>query len=101
MTETQQEEQRAGSLAARVGHGAAFVLTFCALSWNNVTIATNDHTPILIGVVAASALATILVAISWTRLFVTAKAISAGLVLLNLWTLLDAGGRRLPASLGW
>lgn len=86
---------------AALGFTAACILTLWALVLNHVTVARNDYTWIVIQSVGCAALAVALVALSWNGMPVVGRVIGALLLAANLWTLVDAGGRGLPAVLGW
>ena len=81
----------------------AGVLAFWAVIVNNITFATNDYFWIIIQAIACAGLSDLILAVSfrWRRAGTGGRIFVAILLALNAWTLLDAGGRRLPANLGW
>ena len=93
-------EPRARSTLAFVGYLIALVLTLWALLLNNITLA-GDYTLVLVQAIGSSVVAILLLVLCWTRIPTPGRVVSAVLVLANLWVLVDAGGRRLPAALGW
>lgn len=80
---------------------AACASTLWALFVNNVTLAGNAYTSVVIQAVVCAASAIVLVVLAWKWMPTYGRVIGAVLVALNVWTLVDAGGRRLPAVLGW
>ena len=101
MTETELEMRRSHSLSGFLAYVGALLLTVYAFAINSMTFATNDYTIIVFQAVACAAVAILLVVAAWRRIPPAGRAIAAVLVLANLWTLVDAGGRRLPSVLGW
>ena len=89
------------SLSGLLAHTGALLLTLYAFMINNITVATNNYTSIVIQAVACSSVAILLVVVAWRRIPPAGRATAAVFVLANFWTLFDAGGRRLPAVLGW
>ena len=79
----------------------AVLMTLYALAINNITFASDDYTSIVMQAVAVAGLAQIVVVAIWRRVPRAVRAMLALCVLANLWTLVDAGGRRLPAVMGW
>ncbi|MCP5021462.1 MAG: hypothetical protein GY930_06770 [bacterium] len=77
------------------------LLTLYALVLNNITVSTGNYTSIVIQAIACSFIAILLVVVAWRRIPPVGRATAVLFVLVNLWTLLDAGGLRLPAVLGW
>jgi hypothetical protein len=94
-------EARERDLGRPLCFNAAFVLTLWALFVNSVDLASGDYASVVIQALVCSALALVLIAIRWRRMPGFARAISLVLTAANLWTLIDAGGRRLPGILGW
>ncbi len=101
MTKTELQAGNRNSLSGFLAHTGAMLLTLYALMINNITVATNDYTSIVIQAIACSCVAILLVVVAWRRVPTVGRATAVPFVLANLWTLLDAGGRRLPALLGW
>jgi hypothetical protein len=66
-----------------------------------VTFTTGDYTPIVVLAIAGATVAVALIGLAWRRLTAVPRVISGVLLLVNVWTLADAGARRLPALLGW
>ena len=89
------------SLPGFLAHTGALLLTLYAFGINNISVATNNFTSIVIQAVACSSVAILLVVVAWRRIPPVGRATAALFVLANLWTLFDAGVRRLPAVLGW
>ena len=79
---------------------AAFLMTLWAAMLNTVTFATNDYTRIGLEAIACAAGATVLLVLAWPRMGWPGRLGVGLLAAINVWTLLDAGGRRLPAILG-
>lgn len=67
---------------------------------NNITLASSDYLVPVLTAVATSLLSIVLTALVWRRVGLIPRLFSCGVVLLCLWTLYDAAGRRLPAMLG-
>jgi hypothetical protein len=80
---------------------AAITLGLVATFLNNVTFATNDYTSIVLQAFAYASLALVLTALSWRRSSFTRRIVLLLFALGDLHTLMDAGGRRLPAILHW
>jgi hypothetical protein len=76
-------------------------LTFWAVAANNITFATNDYFWIVTQAIVCAGISTVILAFRWRRTGLAGRIVAAILSALNVWTLLDAGGRRLPAILGW
>jgi hypothetical protein len=86
---------------AAVVYALVLLMTLYSLALNNITFATNDYRSIVIqavGVAAAALLTTFLI---WRRVPAAGRVMLVLCTLANLWTLVDAGGRRLPAVMGW
>jgi hypothetical protein len=79
----------------------ALACTFVAAVADNITIAGNDYTAIVVLAVATALAALILVGVGWSSMSVPLRALSLAIVIMCGWTLCDAAGRRLPAVLGW
>jgi hypothetical protein len=77
------------------------LLTLYAFAINVITFATNDYGSIVLQAVGLAGLAVLLACVIWRRVPAGARAMLVLCVLANLWTLFDAGGRRLPAVMGW
>jgi FlaA1/EpsC-like NDP-sugar epimerase len=101
MESTEKPPSKPKITLAFLGYLAAFVLTLCGLFLNNVTFATNDSTAIVIQALVASIVASILFLICWRHMPTPGRVVSVALLLANIWTILDAGFRRLPTCLGW
>ena len=87
-----------------VGHwwcDVALVLTLVALFCNNVSFAKNDFLPEVTTAIACSIAAILAVLLGWKRMTGFGRVLATVLVLADVWTLIDAGGRRLPAILEW
>jgi len=82
-------------------YALALLMTVYSLAVNNITFATNDYRSIVIQAVASAGGALVTTFVIWHRVAVTARVMLVLCALANLWTLVDAGGRRLPAVLGW
>jgi hypothetical protein len=76
-------------------------MTLYAFTINIVTFATNDHRAIVLQAVGGAAMASALGVGIWRRVPGAGRVMLALCFLANLWTLFDAGGRRLPAVMGW
>jgi len=81
----------------------AGALGLWAMAVNNITFATNDYFWIVVEAIVCAGLSSLLLASSvrWRHASVASRVFAVTLLALNGWTLLDAGGRRLPAILGW
>ncbi len=101
VTKTDLETRRHHSPSGFLAYVGALLLTIYAFAINSITFATNDYTSIVVQAVACAAVAIVLVVVAWRRIPPAGRAIATLLVLANLWTLVDAGGRRLPSLLGW
>lgn len=77
------------------------LMSLYSLAINNITFATNDYRSIVIQAVAVAAGALLATILIWRRVPVAGRAMLVLCGLANLWTLVDAGGRRLPAVMGW
>ena len=64
-------------------------------------VARFASTQLVVQAIVCSVVALVLISIGWNRMPVFARVIAMDIVLAAGWTLLDAGGRRLPAILGW
>jgi hypothetical protein len=80
---------------------AAGLLTFFATALNNITLASNEYLGVVVAAIVWSIAALALIAATWRRMPAYGRVLAVPAILLNAWTLLDAGGRRLPAILGW
>lgn len=80
------EQQQPKSTLAFLGYLAAFFLTLYGLFLNNVTLATNDYTVIVIQAFVISIVAPILLLICWLRMPTPGRIVSAFLLLANIWT---------------
>jgi hypothetical protein len=82
---------------------AAGVLAVWAALVNNITFATNDYFWIVVQAITCAGLSNLIVALAfrWRRAGTVGRVFAIVLLAVNGWTLLDAGGRRLPAILGW
>ncbi len=100
---TQPESKACTPRAALVALAYALVLlmTLYALAINNVSFATNDYLSIVIQAVAVAAGALVVTILIWHRVAAVGRVMLALCSLANFWTLVDAGGRRLPALIGW
>jgi hypothetical protein len=80
----------------------AGVLAFWAVTVNNITFATNDYFWIIVQALVGAGLSNLILAVSfpWRRVGIGERVFATLVLALNAWTLLDAGGRRLPAHLG-
>ena len=95
------QARRVGSPVGFLAYTGALLLTIYAVAINNITFATRDYTSIVFQAIACASIAIFLVVVAWRRIPPTGRTIAAVFVFANLWTLLDAGVRRLPAVLGW
>jgi hypothetical protein len=80
---------------------AAVANGLVAIVLNNVTVATNDYTNIVLGALICASIALVFSALSWRRSSLTRRIVLLLLVVGDVQTLVDAGGRRLPAVLHW
>ncbi len=82
-----------------------FYTALCFTCWglfaNNITLASGDYRAVVLSAIACSIAAVLLIGIGWLRMSVTLRVLSFAIALAACWTLVDAGGRRLPAILGW
>ncbi|MEQ8787542.1 MAG: hypothetical protein RIC55_14660 [Pirellulaceae bacterium] len=88
--EAKREASFASSLLA-----VAFVLTLWALFMNNVDFAVNDDSPFVMQAVVCALLSTALIGGIWYWLPNTPRILSLLVATANLWTLVDAVGRRM------
>ena len=79
----------------------ALILTLWALLVNNISLASNDYTSVVVQAIVFAIAALFLIAIGWNRMPILMRAMAVVMSLAAAWTLLDALGRRLPAILGW
>jgi hypothetical protein len=89
------------SPVAALVYALVLLMTLYSLALNNITFATNDYRSIVIQAVAVAALALVITFLIWSRVPAAARVTLVLCALANLWTLVDAGGRRLPAVMGW
>lgn len=90
------------SLVTVLASGAAELLTIAAILLDNVTFVNSvDARRAVVSAAAAAFVAIVLILMTWRRTPPIHRAIHALCVLANLWTLIDALGRRLPALGGW
>ena len=75
-------------------------ITLYSLAINNITFATDDYRWIVIQAVAGSAGALLVSALLWRRVPMGGRVVLGLCVAASFWTLVDAGGRRLPAVMG-
>lgn len=101
MSDTQQQNTNLQSVCVFVALTAAVLPTLYAFTMNNTTFATNDYTCLIIQTLVCASSAIALVAAAWRRMPRMGRAIAILLVLVYLWTLFDAGGRRSPTVRGW
>ena len=80
---------------------AVSAMTLYALVLNNVTVVPRLNRSTVIQAVAVCAAAMVITGFIWSRVAVAGRVVLAPCVVANLWTLLDAGGRRLPGVMGW
>ncbi len=94
-------ETRRQDLRGPLCFHTALLLTLWALLVNNICLASSDYSSVVVQAIMCSVVALVLISIGWNRMPVFARVIAMDIVLAAGWTLLDAGGRRLPAILGW
>jgi protein-S-isoprenylcysteine O-methyltransferase Ste14 len=86
---------------AALAYVLVLLMTLYAFAINVMTIATNDYRSIVVQAVGVAGLAVLLVFAIWRRVPAAARVMLVLCILANLYTLFDAGGRRLPAVMGW
>lgn len=91
----------ASSSRASACFWTALCLTAWALFANNVSLASGDYRGMVLSAVGFSVSALALIGIGWSRMSFTLRALSLVIALAACWTLIDGGGRRLPAIFGW
>ncbi len=79
----------------------ALLLTIYAVIANCTTLASGDYIGAVSLAIVFAGIAILLSCAAWRQLPQAGRAITVFVVLVNAWVLLDAGGRRLPAILGW
>jgi uncharacterized YccA/Bax inhibitor family protein len=84
-----------------LAYALVLLMTLYSLAINNITFATNDYRSIVIQAVAVAAGALLATILIWRRVPAAGRVMLALCCLANFWTLVDAGGRRLPAVMGW
>ncbi len=77
------------------------LLSAYALMINTLTIAGNDYRWVVVQALVCGGLSTAVAVMIWKRVPAPAALVLAACVFANLWTLFDAGFRRLPAVMGW
>lgn len=77
------------------------LMTLYAFAINAITFATNDYRLIVLQAVGIAGLALLLLSVIWRRVPAAACVLLILCALANLFTLFDAGGRRLHAVMGW
>ena len=77
------------------------LMTLYSLALNHITFATNDYRTIVIQAVAVASAALLITGLIWRRVPAAGRVMLVLCALVNLWTLVDAGGRRLPSVMGW
>jgi hypothetical protein len=90
---------RAGLVAA--AYGLVVLMTLYALALDIISVATNDYRLIVIQSVCAAAGSLLAAVVLRRHVRVVGRAGFALCCLVNLFTLVDAGGGRLPAVMGW
>jgi hypothetical protein len=89
------------SSRSRSACASVLLTTLYSLVINNITFATNDYRWIVIQAVAGATGSLLASYLIWHRVPAAGRVVLALCSLANLWTLLDAGGRRLLAAMGW
>ena len=84
-----------------VSYNLVWILTAYALFANNITLATNDYRSVILQAVASSSAALLASVLIWRRVPTMGRAVLLMCTLANLWTLVDAGGRRLLQLVEW
>ena len=84
---------------ARLAPLAAVCLTLAALFLNQITLASNDYSTIVLAALGCALAGLALIAASWRRQTWFVRLIALLAVLADGWILLDVLGRRLPALL--
>ena len=95
MTASSGKARRTSPWAA-LAYVLALLMTLYAFAINVITFATNDYRSIVLQAVGLAGLAVLLVFVIWRRVPAAARIMLVLCVLANLFTLFDAGGRRLP-----
>ncbi|MBI4878862.1 MAG: hypothetical protein HY812_04265 [Planctomycetes bacterium] len=86
---------------AGLAYVLVLVMTLYAFAVNSITFATNDCRAIVLQAVGVAALASLLVVVLRRRVPPAGRVMLGFCAIADLWTLFDAGGRRLPAVIGW
>ena len=94
-------KKRLAEYGACIDVGILMLMTLYGFAINSVTIANNDYKAIVLQAVGCSGLGILLVFVIWRRVAITVRFIVVLCGLVNLWTLFDAGVRRLPAVMEW
>ncbi len=84
-----------------LGYTLVLLMTLYAFAINMITFANNDYRSIVMQVIGIAALASVLSVVIWRRVPTVGRIMLALCFLIDLWTLIDAAGRRLPAVMGW
>ena len=90
-----------GKFAQLVTISAALFFGLTGTLLNTITFATNDYTSIVLQALCFAVLGLALTARCWSRASFTLRAVLALVVVGDVFTVIDAGGRRLPSILGW
>ncbi|MFN9975589.1 MAG: hypothetical protein ACK58T_37420 [Phycisphaerae bacterium] len=101
MTASTGKAARRTSPWAALAYVLVLLMTLYAFAINIITFATNDYRSIVMQAVGVASLASVLTVAIWRRVPAAGRVMLALCFLANLWTLFDAGGRRLPAVMGW